>query len=94
MAASDTASISNTGKLSRTVNKPKEYPVTEGPGFLMWNVSFILPFYFHSVSLGTNKFAKWSLEGYMTALYENAEPGKEQVERRTTEAKGKPWRKK
>lgn len=30
----------------------------------------------------------------MTALYENAEPEKEQAEKRTTEAKGKPWHKK
>ncbi|PKU44282.1 hypothetical protein llap_5407 [Limosa lapponica baueri] len=48
----------------------------------------------NSLSLGTNKYAKRRLEGYMTALYENAGPEKEQAEKRTTEAEGKPCRKK
>lgn len=59
MAASNPASVSDTGKLFRTVNKPKEHLATEGAGFLMQNVSLLCPFStLHSVSLGMNKFEK------------------------------------
>lgn len=63
MAASNPASVSDTSKLFRTVNKPKEYLVIEGAGFLIRNVSLLCPFpTLHSVSLGMNKFEKRRLK--------------------------------